>query len=93
MISQTKHLKKSFLAFNFAITKICVAVGLAEDRTRMGGIQFQVSPSYKLLIIFQKVDVYLTEPIKIDELIKLANQSIQQHARDRNGKDKNNYYF
>ena len=26
-----------------------------------------------LLIIFQRVDVYINEPIKIDELIKLAN--------------------
>ena len=29
---------KSFLAFNFAITKICVAIRLAEDGARMGGI-------------------------------------------------------
>ena len=39
MISLTKPLKiKSFLPFNFAFTKICVAIGLAEDGTRMGGI-------------------------------------------------------
>ena len=39
MISQTKTFKlKSFLPFNFAITKICVAVRLAEDGKRMGGI-------------------------------------------------------
>ena len=39
MISQTKTLKiKFFLSFNFAITKICVAIDLAEDGTRMGGI-------------------------------------------------------
>ena len=32
MISQTKTLKiKSFLPFNFAITKICVAIRLAEN--------------------------------------------------------------
>ena len=38
-ISQTKTLKiKSFLPFNFAITKMHVAIRLAEDRTRMGGI-------------------------------------------------------
>ena len=29
----------------------------------------------KLLTTFQRVDVYLNEPIEIDELIKLANQS------------------
>ena len=39
MISQTKTLKiKSFLPFNFAVTKICVAIRLAEDGTRMGDI-------------------------------------------------------
>ena len=36
---------KSFLPFNFAITKICVAIRLAEDETKMGGIQFRLSPS------------------------------------------------
>ena len=39
MILQTKPLKiKSFLPFNFAVTKICVAMRLAEDGTRMGRI-------------------------------------------------------
>ena len=39
MISQAKPLKiKSFLPFNFAVTKICLAIRLAEDGTRMGGI-------------------------------------------------------
>ena len=39
MISQTKPLKiKSFLPFNFAITKICVRISLVEDRTKIGGI-------------------------------------------------------
>ena len=39
MISQAKPLKiKLFLPFNFAITKICLAIRLAEDGTRMGGI-------------------------------------------------------
>ena len=45
MISQTKHLKKSFHSFNSVITKICVAVRLSEDERRMGGIEFQLSPS------------------------------------------------
>ena len=31
--------------FNFAITKICVAISLTDDGTRMGGIKFQPSPS------------------------------------------------
>ena len=36
---------KSFLPFSFAITKICVAIRLAEDGTKMGGIWFRLSPS------------------------------------------------
>ena len=39
IISQTKPFKiKYFFPFNFAIPKIGVAIRLAEDRTRMGGI-------------------------------------------------------
>ena len=37
---------------------------------------FAIDNNYKLLITFQRVDVYLNQPIEIDELIKLANQSI-----------------
>ena len=38
-MSQTKTLElKSFVTFNFAITKICIAICLVEDGTRMGGI-------------------------------------------------------
>ena len=45
MISQTKTLKiKSFLSLNFVITKIYVMIRLVEDWTRMGGIQFRLSP-------------------------------------------------
>ena len=33
-----------------------------------------IDNNYKPLEIFHQVDVYLNEPIKIDELIKLANQ-------------------
>ena len=33
-----------------------------------------IDNNYKPLKIFQKVDVYLNEPIKIDELVNLANQ-------------------
>ena len=36
---------------------------------------FIIDINYKLLIAFQQVDVYLNEPIKIQELSKLANQS------------------
>ena len=36
---------------------------------------FIIDHNYRLLITFQQVDVYLNEPVKIHELIKLANQS------------------
>ena len=39
--------------------------------------------NYKLLIIIQRVDAYLNEAIKIDELIKLANQWIHESIGDR----------
>ena len=39
--------------------------------------------NYKLLIIIQLVDAYLNEAIKIDELIKLANQWIHESIGDR----------
>ena len=50
MISQTKALKiKSFFPFNFVITKTYVAIRLTEDGTRMGAIEFRLSPS-KIMI-------------------------------------------
>ena len=36
---------------------------------------FIIDNNYNLLITFQQADAYLNEPIKIHELIKLANQS------------------
>ena len=42
---------------------------------------FIIDNNYKLLIKFQRVDVYLNEPIEIDELIKLANQSNYSHKK------------
>ena len=45
MILQAKPLKINyFLPFNFAINEICVAINLAENETRIGSIQFQLSP-------------------------------------------------
>ena len=38
-------------------------------------LRYLIDNNYKLLITFQRVDVYLNEPIEIDKLIKLANQS------------------
>ena len=35
---------------------------------------FIIDNSYKLLITFQRADVYLNEPIEINELVKLTNQ-------------------
>ena len=46
-----------------------------------------------MLIIFEQVDVYLNEPIKMDEQIKLANQLIQMRTRDRNDKDNDSSCF
>ena len=46
-----------------------------------------------MLIIFEQVDVYVNEPIKMDEQIKLANQLIQMRTRDRNGKDNDSSCF
>ena len=44
--STKKPLKiKSFLLFNFAVTKIYVVIRLAKDGTRMDEIQFQLSPN------------------------------------------------
>ena len=57
--------------------------------TYFEGIYIIIDDNYNLLIIFQQADVYLNEPIKIDELIKLANQSFQRRARGRN----DNSYF
>ena len=49
MISQTKPLKIKYLfPFNFGITKICVAIFLARDGTRMDSTCFQLSPSRDL---------------------------------------------
>ena len=42
-----------------------------------GYLYYIIDNNYKLFIIFQRVDVYLNEPIKTDVLIKLADLSIQ----------------
>ena len=42
---------------------------------------FIIDNNYKLLIKFQRADVYLNEPIEIDELIKLTNQSNYSHKK------------
>ena len=43
---------RSYLSFNFAIAKICVAIRLAKDGKRMGDIQFQLSPRIVSIEIF-----------------------------------------
>ena len=49
IISQTKPLKiKSFFPFNFAITKIGVAIRLAEDRTRREAYSFNYPLVFKI---------------------------------------------
>ena len=60
-----------------------------------GFLRSFVKVDYKMLIIFSSwwVDVHLNQPIKIDELIKSANQSIQKCTRDRSDKDNKTFYF
>ena len=54
---------------------------------------FIIDNNYKLLIRFQRADVYLNGPIAINELIKLTNQlASQKHTRDRSSQDNNNSY-
>ena len=76
------------------LSKYFTSVLLPHFILRMWNIfeHFLTWVKYKLLMIFQQVDVYLNKPIKIDKQIKLANQLIQRCTRDRNGKD-NNFYF
>ena len=42
--------------------------------TSLEGIYIIIDNNYKKLIMFQWADGYLNEPIKVDELVKLANQ-------------------
>ena len=54
---------------------------------------FIIDNNYKLLIRFQRADVYLNGPIAINELIKLTNQlASQKHTRDRSSQDNNNSF-
>ena len=53
------------------------------------GFYIIIDDNYKPLIVVLQVDVYLNEPIKIDELIKLANQQIKRWTHDRH----DNSYF
>ena len=50
------------------------------------GFFIRTDNNYKLLKILQQVNVYLNKLIKIDELIRLSNQSIQRYTRDRKSK-------
>ena len=46
IISKIRLLKtRSCYPRNISVLNICVAIRLAEDRTKMGGIQFQLAPS------------------------------------------------
>ena len=49
-ITNKESQNKSFLPFNFAITKICVAIRLAGDGARMSYKEFQLSPSSKNIL-------------------------------------------
>ena len=81
MISQTKPLKiKYFLSFNFAITTSCVAIRLAENRTRMGGIQFRLSPSINEVLKKGDAAFYLSTD---DPMITCKYWSLEDRASGR----------
>ena len=77
MISQAQPLKtKSFLPFNFAITKICVSIRLAQDQTIMRHVVtisliLALSPSNSMLLMrtFKMADVTISE-VRLKTLMK-----------------------
>ena len=81
---------KIFFSFNFAITKFFIAIRLAEDGTRMSGIQFRLSPSiiingWKLLKIFEQVLMFNSnEPI-------FKNKTTNRYSMAQ--RDFNNYFY
>ena len=84
MISQTKPLKaKSFLPFNFSVTKICVAIRLAEDGTRMGGKYFQLSPSNNLIHEFALTSVRNSNKVFFDTLTNLHQSFVSMFYKKR----------
>ena len=77
IISELLTLRKYFTCSLIATFFFSFFAHVEHFWTCFKGIYVIIDNNYKLLI-FQQVDVYLNEPIKIDELIKLANQSIQR---------------
>ena len=77
IISQGQPLKtKSFLPFNFAFTKICVSIRLAQDGTRMRHVVIislilALSPSISMLLMrtFKMADVTISE-VRLKTLMK-----------------------
>ena len=65
------------LTFRICFTCILIATFCFEMRNIFEHAlrNFIIDNNYKLLITFQQVDIYLNEPIKINELIKLASQA------------------
>ena len=71
LITINKLFSKLF-TFSILIATFCFEMwNIFEHALRY----FIIDNNYKLLITFQQVDVYLNQPIKIQELIKLVNQS------------------
>ena len=65
IISKTRLLKtRCCYPRNISVFKFCVAIRLAEDRTKMGSIQFQLAPS----LIINTIDIN-----NYDTLNKLYN--------------------
>ena len=63
----------------FHVQSYFVFAHVEHSWTCLEGIYIIIDNNYKPLTMFQQVDVYLNEPIKIDELITLG-QSVNSKA-------------
>ena len=77
IIKKLNHIISKLLTFSKCFTCILIAIFCFKMRNIFEHAlrDFIINNSYNLLITFQQVDVYLNEPVKIHELIKVANQS------------------
>ena len=85
MTSQTKPFKINFfLPFNFAITKICFAIRLADDGTRMGCIYFQLSPSLDMYVSWIARDKILILKLSPSKFRYFADQNEPKRGSHEN---------
>ena len=89
IISQGQPLKtKSFLPFNFAFTKICVSIRLAQDGTRMRHVVIislilALSPSISMLLMrtFKMADVTISE-VRLKTLMKEIFKEFEKQQKN-----------